>query len=1228
MVTVSVVVPVSVEAMCVGPNTDPDKVRFVGPTADFSDLPARDAKGYWRGKPYLADSITAFPKPTLRPGMHLHWALPDALTHGATQADGTLAFPPAPNRWLVVRCARNAGGERRSRGWVVESDYIDRDAKAATISIPFRAEKESQYYRFVGRAVALEQWRESMAADRSFQAATGRPLTAAGYGDATFAAYYPNCRNIFGFHDDLDDVEAGAGVTVGYVVVGWFSDPALDPLVGGDLQKSLQTLRWQIDTPSQAGRTLCSGVVRNIVWDAAFDYFPPRDNPLDIAIGDTTVECVSALLAGRLETAGMIDTEYLLNAVQMGLMANAGSPGQAVEIEAALHAASFSSLSGGTEWRIEPANQAPGPDGPLPTDARLGSEFASALTRLNALQGQHDARQSDLVARRRTLYLDWYRYMRLLHGDEDQSITAALPELKDSDAADDFLNQMRDFLQSELDAVGALATECGSDGSSGLAGQVRGAADTLRAAVEAESAGELTLRAGTGPRYWSPTEPVFLFAGDDVRPPTRYGGDKDHSPTGDLPCRTASEIVDGLTVTLGTGPVSVAAVDVGLGLTLSGLPVAAEAGALIAEAVLTDPANASMLARLVAGWSGAGVDVDALSSAIDRFLRSDDEALPALGGVSARGHPGCRLGITDWRGNPWLPLFFNWEVEYLSTVTPPDDTAVLASGSVLRAYDLLEGAIDLSHRGGMPSRVQVFEGVSLLTQNIFARLKQTVGDAASAAADPALQEAIDRLTDMPVLTQVLSGFNQALLTRKQCLQLDIHDPTTRVDRELFDQVRAVVARNNTVAPVALAPLHPIRGGFLRLRSATIIDAFGQVLPLDLAKARLLRAGCMRPADPVIAAGGFAHLAPRLVQPARLEFRLAGARNTLADPTVDRTASPVCGWLLVNNLDPGLSVYDTDGTALGILRLIGGGRDVVWQPAPGTQPGASAAGIDDPHLAEFVAGVLGHPEGGRYLETMLHTIDRALETVAPQRPDTDPGMAFLAGRPLALVRASLSLSLMEPPASATGWVALRDELAGAERQTRGLTDVAFDVRLGDLRQIDDGLVGYFRTPTGAAEEYRSFYAPAADGDRSGVMPPDSAPIRLTVAEADRPLRLTMLVDPHTAVHATTGILPMKAVRIAPAHVADPLRRMQISLPCHPVLAAEELRLPLPDIAGFDWRWVHRAADGAWSVLSDVAGGGERPRASGAPLRIAEGWLQLVPRRSMDRSAGADIREGDG
>ena len=46
------------------------------------------------------------PADPLAPGVHLHWALPDALTAGEAidvDGDGDLEMPPLPDRWVVTR---------------------------------------------------------------------------------------------------------------------------------------------------------------------------------------------------------------------------------------------------------------------------------------------------------------------------------------------------------------------------------------------------------------------------------------------------------------------------------------------------------------------------------------------------------------------------------------------------------------------------------------------------------------------------------------------------------------------------------------------------------------------------------------------------------------------------------------------------------------------------------------------------------------------------------------------------------------------------------------------------------------------------------------------------------------------------------------------------------------------------------------------------------------------
>ena len=76
----------------------------------------------------------------IEPGIHLHWALPNALTHSRHDGDGETEQPCIPNRWLVVRMWRTIGDSTVStKAWVVESDYVSLDA--ASGGAPFSSQR-------------------------------------------------------------------------------------------------------------------------------------------------------------------------------------------------------------------------------------------------------------------------------------------------------------------------------------------------------------------------------------------------------------------------------------------------------------------------------------------------------------------------------------------------------------------------------------------------------------------------------------------------------------------------------------------------------------------------------------------------------------------------------------------------------------------------------------------------------------------------------------------------------------------------------------------------------------------------------------------------------------------------------------------------------------------------------------------------------------------------------
>jgi hypothetical protein len=86
-------------------NTDP-------PTPNLAEAAFHAALGRADGVP---GNALEFP-----PGLHLHWALPDALTTGKHHG-GSMQFPAVPNRWQVQQLD-NRGQVQKF--WIVESDFL------------------------------------------------------------------------------------------------------------------------------------------------------------------------------------------------------------------------------------------------------------------------------------------------------------------------------------------------------------------------------------------------------------------------------------------------------------------------------------------------------------------------------------------------------------------------------------------------------------------------------------------------------------------------------------------------------------------------------------------------------------------------------------------------------------------------------------------------------------------------------------------------------------------------------------------------------------------------------------------------------------------------------------------------------------------------------------------------------------------------------------------------
>ncbi len=983
------------------------------------------------------------------------------------------------------------------------------------------------------------------------------------------------------------------------------------------------------DLPSW--RTVFHGMVANInYYDAASYRGPllgyPQLNPT-VGIGNNAADALVALVADAAPGDGAEPDDNEKRALWKALEAVIYRQTQSLlgtsrerPREYAIHQSWFNPQKAGQIWNLAarterpvvPAAATTDTSDAMPKSAELAGYYA-ALEQLNQSQGIINQAAQDLSALQQEFYAHWWLLAQKFMsqgGIDDATDGAAL----------DALMTRGKSLQGVLDKHTPLK-------------------DTgVRDLTEELKPTHLMLFASEAPRFWQPADPVIVVqqAGrQDKHASPVLLACRPYSQT-DRP--TLTEI--GVEANVVQKPPSRGLKAIKAAATKY-LPAAEALTALMDEADLIEQtihmlavrtakahpfdteadwrAGSAFMQRMLAGQDDAAPDADSADADSDTDVdASDDFPDITLSATNATGTTNSLPQLVSlWGKQPWNPLYLDWQITWY-----PDENLPSQFPSHWR-FD--SAANDYVPTGDPATAGKVIKGRSLMAPQmgrVFSdpihELEQML-DGSNATSAPRIAAVVavlrdyrfqwlrplQALEDGGLLGQTVSGFHQALLGR------DTLRPWIKPNTD-FPWIPDVshtpgsnryhdgaIAASGVLAPApltlpGLAPPNPLaagpfpllQGGSFTVDALWIIDDFGQWLDLLSAGAEGYRT------EPVVSPhcrwpGAPTHIVqpPRLLQPARLRFRFVDSAFK-AESGGHPDSDPVCGWVFHNFQDRALALCDADGNLLGELVLVddAAGKTARWECLQrGQAADSGVTEIQNPTLRAFASALVKDPPGPQTkLAALLAVIDDALRTI---RPAAGNQRARLVGRPLALVNAQVGLELF-----GRAWDNPQDQGAtgAASSGESELAQLHVPVRLGYASHVEDGLIGYYKRDgndddMGCMMAVRKPDTLTADTEHIGDAAPGRDAVRVGVGRAGDTSpgwqNLTLLMDPHGSVHASTGLLPAKALALPKIHLDRARQKMELSFRVAPLLlrnrsaasATDPIRLPVPLPVGWPGHW---------------------------------------------------------
>ncbi len=1157
----ALVVPISVEGLCLqGSQTVNSSL------ADFTKLPwGTEQRDHNPDTPFLGKSVMSTPlnseNLTLSKGIHLHFLLPK----GLRQYDSiNKSAYGVPNRWLITR---NDG-----TSWVVESDYISAkqnlyNRNAITVPSSDIGKPLKQPFVYAGRQLTQSQWLKSKnqpSIKNKYWSSFGKgPLTAFGYGELSFSTYYPNCRSVFGFYD----AEGTSSNT--YKVLGWYegSNDIIEQITN-----DVNNIIANPETYSDKFTQLCKFVNKAV-----------PDWITTLRSSNSNVIPTKYLKSAKTFTGFILNPTDSTPSLST-LFSSTGDPNGKAKNQLIQHA-----LQVFLEWSFTSGDNGPSRSfysgeykqnaSVEVTDIALASTGHEAVIAMVAENVSSESGVDLSKGQLENILSEIYHDSRIGNGvDRDLNILES--KLEEQFVPEDG-GSLWKIRKTKITGANTNQQDPDSPQSQNDLAIPPHFASLLNALNEVQTKFDLTGHEMENLQFELYSDWCKYM--NCVYPPV---GQKFHLPNDDETLSFVKWKMDKTMLAqkkLGTFEIDEASGALSsTGLTGSQLK---EAYVLLQNAINNE--------NVLIEPSGFYYELSLVPA--PRFYRPKNPSLafvisnPTNGSTSNKSDSqAVELSSIDL--NTTLPYFDNTNVQ-LSKAKPPTDLSLqlmdwnvyFSYSSSLRdskniyksdcftygynipyqQFELRENTIGAR---SLHPQYATYVGRNYVSNKTGEFLLDKINNyTTSRDLDSDTKAIIDKcitwLEGNTILTQSIHGLNEALLQHEHNVQLPISDPLAfKPYTGILEPLAKVIGNAKVAAPLTDMGFMPIYDGYLSINDVQLLDRFG------------ISAGNMGSLiDNLIIPNNRSQkgssntfkLNPRITQPARLNFRWLSAEDHEVEMNSHPSTSPICGWVVPNYLNASLETFDAAGNPLCVIGQGG------LTPFPGANSSSSAIANNklvegNIVLQDFINNAV-LPDFNAFYDQL----EQAQETIYPDYFAGHDTISVLMGKPMAIVQANVGMDVKGGFHHDQMWQPFFNELQGGKPQTDQYENVNFPIRLGHLPQLNDGLAGFWD----------------AEASDSGQWVNSSSTISLSLAGESK--KITMLVDPHGVVHATSGVLPVKTINIPAEYYTQALKKISVTFQVSSVLTPKDyLQMSLPTEEGYQWSFIENEGANGWKNIPDM------------------------------------------